>query len=463
MAGTRFPMPEGTTRIGRASDNDVVVNGSDSSTVSLHHVEIRNHDGAYHIRDLASTNGTWLNDQRITGAEISAPAIIRLGSQGPEFAFVLEEAPPAQLDRTIEVSPSAAQIPAAGASTLSAYEKLVSSAVTRARRMRRHGVGGQTMTIMRGLIDQALKQTHRRFRIIGYSLLAALLAVVSISIWKITTLRREKSAIDTHIRQIDAKLQEAGEGMDTGNLLSQLSDYSKEGESLQQSLLYRLSSVHGEGDFVTRELRSVMAEFGAEVYSIPSDFIDRVNYYIEQDLGSDRPILARALGQSGAQLQTIQRILQKEQLPADLAYIPVVESGLETGQASAAGAVGPWQFTVVTAKTYGLRVDSQVDERKDLVKSTVATCKYLRDLILDFGSGSSVMLALAAYNSGTATVKRAVSRNVRDPINQRSFWYLYRARALPRETREFVPRVFAAILIGRNPQHFGFDRPSARP
>jgi pSer/pThr/pTyr-binding forkhead associated (FHA) protein/soluble lytic murein transglycosylase-like protein len=463
MAGTRFPMPEGTTRIGRAPDNDVVVDGSDSSTVSLHHVEIRNDDGTYHVRDLASTNGTWLNDQRITDAQISAPAIIRLGRQGPEFAFVLEEAQPARLDRTIEVSPSAAQIPAAGAPAASAYEKLVSSAVTRARRMRRHGVGGQTMTIMRGLIDQALQQTHRRFRIIGYSLLAALLAVASISIWKITALRREKSAIDTHIRQIDAELQKAGEGMDTGNLLSQLSDYSKEGESLQRSLLYRLSSAQDEGDFVTRELRSVMAEFGAEVYSIPSDFIDRVNHYIEQDLGSDRPILARALGQSGAQLQTIRRILQKEQLPADLAYIPVVESGLETRQASAAGAVGPWQFTVATAKTYGLRVDGQVDERKDLVKSTEATCKYLRDLILDFGAGSSVMLALAAYNSGTTTVKRAVSRNVRDPINQRSFWYLYRARALPRETREFVPRVFAAILIGRNPQHFGFNWPSAHP
>src|ERR1700735_3651907 len=127
--------------------------------------------------------------------------------------------------------------------------------------------------------------------------------------------------------------------MDTGNLLSQLSDYSKEGESLQRSMLYRLSA-HDEGDFVTRELRSVMAEFGAEVYSIPSDFIDRVNHYIEQDLGTDRPILAHALGQSGAQLQTIRRILQKEQLPADLAYIPVVESGLETVPAGAGGAGG---------------------------------------------------------------------------------------------------------------------------
>ena len=99
---------------------------------------------------------------------------------------------------------------------------------------------------------------------------------------------------------------------------------------------------------------------------------------------------------------------------------------------------------------------TEVDERKDLVKSTRASCKYLRDLILDFGSGSSVMLALAAYNSGAGTVKQAVTRTVRDPIKQRNFWYLYRARALPLETREYVPKVFAAILIGRSPDHFGF-------
>jgi soluble lytic murein transglycosylase-like protein len=74
-------------------------------------------------------------------------------------------------------------------------------------------------------------------------------------------------------------------------------------------------------------------------------------------------------------------------------------------------------MTAVTARAYGLRVDSQVDEREDRVKSTVAAAKYLRDLILDFGTGSSVMLALAAYNSGAAAVKQAVVRNVSDPSN----------------------------------------------
>ena len=124
-------------------------------------------------------------------------------------------------------------------------------------------------------------------------------------------------------------------------------------------------------------------------------------------------------------------MLREEHLPADLAYIPLVEGTLAKEQTSAAGAAGPWQFTAPTAREYGLRVDGQADERKNLVKATGAACKYLRDLILDFGAGSSVMLALAAYNRGAPEVKRAVARTVRDPIGQRNFWYLYRARALP--------------------------------
>jgi membrane-bound lytic murein transglycosylase D len=181
-----------------------------------------------------------------------------------------------------------------------------------------------------------------------------------------------------------------------------------------------------------------------------------VNHYIEQDQGPERPVIARALNESREHLQRIRRILEEEQLPPDLAYIPVVESAVSAGPASAAGAAGPWQFTAPTARAFGLRVDSEVDERKDLVKSTRASCKYLRELILDFGAGTSVLLALAAYNSGPAKVKQAVTRTVRDPIKQRNFWYLYRKRALPLETREYVPKVFAVMLIGRHPKQFGF-------
>jgi membrane-bound lytic murein transglycosylase D len=102
-------------------------------------------------------------------------------------------------------------------------------------------------------------------------------------------------------------------------------------------------------------------------------------------------------------------------------------------------------------------VDGVVDERTDLRKSTHAACRFLRKLILEFGNGSSVMLALAAYNLGPAKVRQAVAKTVEDPIQQRNFWYLYRIRALPAETREYVPKVFAAIIIARNPELFGFQ------
>jgi len=458
-AGTRFPMSDGVTRIGRAPANDIVLEGPEAATVSLQHVEIERVGNACFLRDLESTNGTFLNGERVTNAEISPPGIIQFGNQGPEFALVWEDATTAILDRTIEIPlPADGRTSAAAAAPApeATHENLLVSAVARARRIRAHGMHGQTMTIMRGVLEQALARSRRRFRIIGYSLAAALVLVTSVGIWKITAMKRDKRAIDAQIHQLETQLQNAKGADEAGQLISRLDDYQGQAQSLERSLLYRLGSPAEDGDFVTRDLRAVMAEFGAEVYSIPPDFLERVNHYIQQDQGPNRPLIAHALTEAGPQIQTIRGILREEQLPPDLAYIPLVESALADGPGSAAGAVGPWQFTAPTARALGLRVDGQIDERKDLVKSTRASCKYLRDLILDFGAGSSVMLALAAYNSGTSKVKQAVVKNVRDPIQQRNFWYLYRMQALPKETREYVPKVFAAILIGRNPRRFGF-------
>jgi pSer/pThr/pTyr-binding forkhead associated (FHA) protein len=453
LAGTRFPIPIGTTRIGRAPDNDTVIN---DATVSLYHVQLRRDATSCRVRDLDSTNGTWLNGERITEAELPPAAILKLGSQGPEFTLVFEEGTLEDFNRTVEISAADLAAPAAPSKLPThAHEDLLSAAVSRARRMRAHGVGGETMTIMRHVIHEALRHSGRRHRKIGYSLGIALLTVSALGAWRITTLNRDKRAIDAHIQQLEADLQKSSQAAEKERLLASLGDYQDQAENLQRNLLFRLGGKR-EGDFVTRELRELMAEFGAEVYSIPPEFIERVNYYIDQDCGPERPLIARSLNESGEQLQTIRRILKEEQMPVDLAYIPIVESALAAGPPSAAGAVGPWQFTAATAKAYGLRVDGRVDERKDLLKSTRASCNYLRDLILDFGAGSSVMLALAAYNSGAGKVKQAVTNTVRDPIKQRNFWYLYRTDALPRETREYVPKVFAAMLIGRNARHFGF-------
>ena len=199
----------------------------------------------------------------------------------------------------------------------------------------------------------------------------------------------------------------------------------------------------------------LLREFGAEEYDVPPEFLQEVGRFIRQYQVRDHDLVAHALAHDRESLEQIRGILRRDNLPQDLAYMALVESGFLQSSASQEGAAGVWQFTEATAREYGMEVSEGVDERLDLSKSTEAASRYIRDLILDFGAGSSVMLAMAAYNSGPEKVRRAV-RNVKDPIKQRNFWYLYQTHALPDETRAYVPKVFAAIIIGRNPRHFGF-------
>jgi hypothetical protein len=210
-----------------------------------------------------------------------------------------------------------------------------------------------------------------------------------------------------------------------------------------------------EEDFIRQEIGSLMKEFGAEECNVLPEFVAEVDGFVRLFQDRDRDLIVCALVDKRDVLEHMRAILRRDHMPEDLAYMALVESGFEQSSASQEGAAGFWQFTEETARDYGMEVNDHVDERLDLSKSTEAASRYIRDLILEFGSGSSVMLAMAAYNSGPETVRRAV-RSVKDPIKQRNFWYLYHVRALPEETRLYVPRVFAAILIGRNPKRFGF-------
>jgi soluble lytic murein transglycosylase-like protein len=455
-AGTRYSLTNDSTTIGRGPENEIVLAGPDCSMVSQSHLEITREGADFRVRDLDSTNGTWLDGERITEARIAAGKTIRLGALGPEFTFVIDAGTTAELDRTVEIPMAAvASMTSASGSPSTEHDQMLTDAVTRARRLRSEVGHGQTMTIMRHVIDRALNRTRRRWRRIVLALIAALVLISAGGLWRIVVLVHQKRAIDARIRGIEAQLEKPQASADQTDLLvRQLNEYELQARSLEQNALYRIGA-RDSSDYLNRELRAVMAEFGAEVYSIPPDFVERVRHYIELDLGPNKPLIAAALNEGAQKLQLVRRVLEREQLPPDLAYIPLVESAVAQEQVSAAGAAGPWQLMAPTARAFGLRVDGQVDERKDLLKSTQASSRILRSLILEFGAGSSVMLALAAYNLGPARVKQAVVNTVRDPIKQRNFWYLYRTRALPAETREYVPKVFAAILIGRNPPHFG--------
>lgn len=130
--------------------------------------------------------------------------------------------------------------------------------------------------------------------------------------------------------------------------------------------------------------------------------------------------------------------LDKQGLPLELKYLPVIESALNPIAVSRAGATGLWQFMLRTGKGYGLEVNSLVDERRDPYKATEAAVQYLKDLYTIYGDWN---LVIAAYNCGPGNVNKAIARSG----GQRDYWAIY--YHLPRETRGYVPAFIAANYI----------------
>lgn len=149
--------------------------------------------------------------------------------------------------------------------------------------------------------------------------------------------------------------------------------------------------------------------------------------------------------------EIVGEILQKQGLPRDLMYLPLIESGYNPQARSWANAVGLWQFIAGTGRRYGLRIDWWIDERKDAIASTWAATHYLKFLYEKFESWP---LALAAYNCGEYRVERAMRRQ-----GTRDFWVL----RLPRQTRNYVPKFMAAVIIAHDPEAYGFERRLSKP
>src|SRR3989475_10135281 len=181
-------------------------------------------------------------------------------------------------------------------------------------------------------------------------------------------------------------------------------------------------------------------------YSVTQN--DDVRYFLDLFTRSRREVVETWMGRSGRYLAMIQEVFRSQGLPTDLAFTAMIESGFDPRAVSSARAKGLWQFMAPTARRYGLRVDRWGDERLDPEKSTVAAAAYLRDLYRQFGSGER---AHAAYNAGEGHVIRAIGET-----GASEFWSLTRTKHLRPETREYVPAIQAATLIGRDPDQYGF-------
>jgi membrane-bound lytic murein transglycosylase D len=200
---------------------------------------------------------------------------------------------------------------------------------------------------------------------------------------------------------------------------------------------------------------AVEGYFEEKPYQIPMILNDSVENHLEYFKTRGHDVFQIWLDRSARYLPMMRGIFREKNVPEDLVYVAMIESGFNPYAVSWARAVGPWQFMSHTGKLYGLRVTWWVDERKDPVKSTAAAAEHLKDLHNLFGSWQ---LALASYNAGAGKVQRAVLRT-----RSEDFWDLKASRYIRRETKNYIPKYMAATIIAKNPGAYGFTAPSVDP
>jgi membrane-bound lytic murein transglycosylase D len=275
------------------------------------------------------------------------------------------------------------------------------------------------------------------------------------------------SSAPTSLSRVLDSLGLAEASGDTALLVADLDDERRQAadSAADEAVLEELAEAHPgdaaeEGDDAAETAGGANAMAEAVTWDIDVATFnrhDRVQYYLDffQDRGRER--MSIWLNRLPRYEGMIRERLQRESLPGDLVYLALIESGFSNTATSRAKAVGMWQFMKRTAKGYGLRVDSWVDERRDPYKATDAAARHLADLNRRFGS---LYLAAAAYNAGSGKVSRGIIRlpdEESDSINSdATFFRLYDTKLLRRETKDYVPKLIAAALIAKQPKRYGF-------
>lgn len=186
---------------------------------------------------------------------------------------------------------------------------------------------------------------------------------------------------------------------------------------------------------------------------IPKEINRRVEMWIKYFTQRDRERFQRFINNGLPYRAMINRMLDDKEMPRELYYLAMIESGFQKRATSPVGAGGIWQFMPGTGRDYGLTVNTYIDDRRSPEAATRAAIEYIKDLHNIF---KSWYLAIAAYNAGEYRIIGAIRR-----AKTRNFWELVEKKALPAETMDYVPKFIAATIVAGSPRQYGFvERPS---
>lgn len=228
----------------------------------------------------------------------------------------------------------------------------------------------------------------------------------------------------------------------------ELSDQELTDSESKAFLDEELTALSRTGSWDEKPLVDANALSDSTVYDFPVVLNNKVNMYLNLFQTRQRDQFRQWLARSTIYRTMMEKELKDAGLPQDLIFLAMIESGYNQLACSSAKAVGLWQFMQATGRQYHLRIDKYVDERRDPLKSTKAAVTYLADLYRDFDDWH---LAVAAYNGGPGRVRTGLKK-----YNVDNFWDLAATEHLHLETKRYVPKLIAALLIAKNPEKYGF-------
>lgn len=225
------------------------------------------------------------------------------------------------------------------------------------------------------------------------------------------------------------------------------------GRCLGLFLLLNLQACGGDDPPGPESDVDVEVDLPAVPVALPVEMNARVERWMDRFRTDQRGSFERFLAREGLYGSLIRDKLRERDMPEELIYLAMIESGFSAGATSPVSAAGVWQFMGPTAREYGLRVDRWVDERRDPVKATDAALDYLQWLHERYDSW---YLAAAAYNAGFGRVDRVLRAHADGRKGDEAiYWEII--EHLPRETREYVPRLLAATMLARQAFREGFE------